>query len=197
MPKARNPSRPDADKRERFCQEYPKDFNATQAAIRSGYSAKTAKQQGSRLLSRVDVQEKLAAIASETAAAAGITRERTAREVARCAYADPRKLWHADGRLKKPHEWDDDTAATIASIESVEVMLHNEGDEAEPVDQGQLFKDSENGFLEKTMTRKVKSWDKLRALQQCIEILGMSKAITPGETGGLHITMHPYKPRAA
>ncbi|MBN5145921.1 terminase small subunit [Stenotrophomonas maltophilia] len=37
-------------KQQRFVQEYLKDQNGTQAAIRTGYSEKTAKQQGSRLL---------------------------------------------------------------------------------------------------------------------------------------------------
>ncbi|MHC1628202.1 MAG: terminase small subunit [Candidatus Nezhaarchaeales archaeon] len=40
-----------------FVVEYPKDFNGTQAAIRAGYSKKTAKQQATRLLSKVYIQE--------------------------------------------------------------------------------------------------------------------------------------------
>jgi phage terminase small subunit len=44
-------------RRKRFVQEYVKDLNATKAAERAGYSAKTAKQQGSKLLTKVDVSE--------------------------------------------------------------------------------------------------------------------------------------------
>ena len=44
-------------KQEAFCQEYIKDFNATQAAIRAGYSPKTADRMASRLLSKVEIQE--------------------------------------------------------------------------------------------------------------------------------------------
>lgn len=43
-------------KKQAFVREYLVDLNATQAAIRVGYSAKTAKQQGSRLLTDVDVR---------------------------------------------------------------------------------------------------------------------------------------------
>ena len=43
-------------KQSRFVEEYLIDLNATQAAIRAGYSEKTAKQIGSRLLTNVDVQ---------------------------------------------------------------------------------------------------------------------------------------------
>jgi phage terminase small subunit len=48
-----------SDKQELFCREYLKDFNATQAAIRAGYSEDTASQQGSRLLNNVKVSERL------------------------------------------------------------------------------------------------------------------------------------------
>lgn len=44
-------------KQETFVAEYLVDLNATQAAIRAGYSAKTAQEQGSRLLSNVMVQK--------------------------------------------------------------------------------------------------------------------------------------------
>ena len=44
-------------KQQRFAEEYVVDHNATQAAIRAGYSEQTAKQQGSRLLTNVDVIE--------------------------------------------------------------------------------------------------------------------------------------------
>lgn len=47
------------DKRARFVEEYMLDLNATQAAIRAGYSEKTARQAGDRLLSNVDIQKAL------------------------------------------------------------------------------------------------------------------------------------------
>ena len=47
-------------KQRRFVEEYLKDLNATQAAVRAGYSAKTAKQQASRLLTNVDVAASVA-----------------------------------------------------------------------------------------------------------------------------------------
>lgn len=45
------------DKQRRFVEEYLIDLNATQAAIRAGYSAKTAQEQGARLLSNVMVKK--------------------------------------------------------------------------------------------------------------------------------------------
>ena len=52
-------------KREHFCQEYIKDWNATQAAMRSGYSSKTADRQGSRLLKYVEVSERVEYLAAQ------------------------------------------------------------------------------------------------------------------------------------
>lgn len=45
------------DKQKRFCEEYLKDCNGTQAAIRSGYSVKTANEQASRLLANVNIKK--------------------------------------------------------------------------------------------------------------------------------------------
>lgn len=45
---------------EKFCHEYIKDMNATQAAIRTGYSKKTAKMQGSRLMTNDDIKSRVA-----------------------------------------------------------------------------------------------------------------------------------------
>lgn len=47
------------DKQARFCDEYLIDLNATQAAIRAGYSAETAYSQGQRLLKNVEVKASL------------------------------------------------------------------------------------------------------------------------------------------
>lgn len=65
-------------KQQRFVEEYLLDLNATQAAIRAGYSAPTAKQQGSRLLTCVDVRaaierHRLAVAERMEITAAGIT----------------------------------------------------------------------------------------------------------------------------
>lgn len=48
-----------SDKHEMFAREYCVDLNATQAAIRAGYSENTAKQQGSRLLTNADIRARI------------------------------------------------------------------------------------------------------------------------------------------
>lgn len=78
-------------KQEAFVARYLLDLNATQAAIRAGYSEKTAQQQGSRLLLNVLVQEAIAKGREKTAAKLEITKERIVDELAKIAFADIRK----------------------------------------------------------------------------------------------------------
>lgn len=63
------------DKHETFCMEYIVDLNATQAAIRSGYSEKTARAQGSRLLTNADIRARIEELQGERAEKLNITAE--------------------------------------------------------------------------------------------------------------------------
>ena len=45
------------EKQKQFCEEYIIDLNGTQAAIRAGYSAKTANEQAAQLLAKLSIQE--------------------------------------------------------------------------------------------------------------------------------------------
>ena len=70
-------------KQKRFCDEYLIDLNATQAAIRSGYSPNTANEQGARLLANVSVQETIAKAMAERSKRTGICQDRVIQELAR------------------------------------------------------------------------------------------------------------------
>ena len=103
-----------------FVQEYLIDLNATQAAIRAGYSAKTAEQQGYQLLQKPSVQAAIAARQKEREQRTAVAADRVLLEAARLALFDPRKLFNSDGSPKGITELDDDTAAAVAGIEVVE-----------------------------------------------------------------------------
>lgn len=60
-------------KQERFVQEYLKDSNGTQAAIRAGYSPRTADQQASRLLTKVKVAQAVKAKQEKASVKAELT----------------------------------------------------------------------------------------------------------------------------
>lgn len=104
-----------------FVQHYLVDKNATQAAIRAGYSAKTASSAGERLLRNVEVCEAIGRGVSDLAGRLGITAERVLLERSRLAFFDVRKLFRDDGGPKPVNELDDETAAGIAGLEVVEI----------------------------------------------------------------------------
>ena len=68
-------------KQERFVTEYLVDLNATQAALRAGYSPRTAPQQGSRLLKNVHVQAAIAAKQTQQLAAVNVRVEDVLRDL--------------------------------------------------------------------------------------------------------------------
>ena len=103
-----------------FVQQYLVDKNATQAAIRAGYSAKTASSAGERLLRNVEVSDAIQRAMSDLASRLGITAERVLRERSRLAFFDPRKLFNKDGSPIPLQDLDDDTAAAVAGMDVLE-----------------------------------------------------------------------------
>lgn len=75
-------------KQEAFCREYAIDKNATQAAIRAGYSKKTARAAGARLLAHVNISKKVGDVAKVHAVKLEITAERVLEEIAAMALYD-------------------------------------------------------------------------------------------------------------
>jgi len=71
-----------------FVKEYLVDLNATQAAIRAGYSPKTAKQQGQRLLTRDDVQGYVQKEMSKRAKRTEITADKVLEELGKIGFAE-------------------------------------------------------------------------------------------------------------
>jgi phage terminase small subunit len=92
-------------KQEAFVREYLLDLNATQAAIRAGYSARTAKQQGARLLTNVDVSAALVAAKQERSQKTQIDADWLLTRLAEESTADVAELYNEDGTLKAVKDW--------------------------------------------------------------------------------------------
>ena len=143
------------DKQRRFCDEYLIDLNGTQAAIRAGYSKKSAMELGYQLLQKTPVQEYVQQLKKERSKRTEVTADRALQELARIGFSDIRRTIGANDRLLDPSEWDDDTAAAIASLE---VVQSNKPDE--PIEH----------------THKIKTWDKNSALEKLCKHLGIYAA---------------------
>jgi len=90
------------DRQKRFVAEYLIDLNATQAAIRSGYSQKTANEQGARLLAKARIRQAVDEGQNRTLGKLEITRERVLEEIACLAYSDIADYVREDGTIDWP-----------------------------------------------------------------------------------------------
>jgi len=106
-------------KQRRFVDEYLIDLNATQAAIRSGYSKKSAGIGGFDLLKNPNVAAAIEARMKARAKRADINQDRVLLELARIGFSDIRRVikWGPNGAtLKQSSEITEDDAAAISEI---------------------------------------------------------------------------------
>lgn len=107
-------------KQRRFVDEYIKDLNASQAAIRAGYSAISARNISSGLMTKANIQSAISERMGKRSERTAITADRVLQELARLAFLDVRKAFTPEGSLKPIHELDDDTAAAVAGMDIME-----------------------------------------------------------------------------
>jgi phage terminase small subunit len=100
-----------------FVREYLIDLNATQAAIRAGYSVDTAQQIGSENLSKPVIQESIQSAMEERSKRTEITADRVLREIATIAFIDIRDAFGDDGQLLPIKEMPEDIARAIGGID--------------------------------------------------------------------------------
>lgn len=137
------------DKQRRFVEEYLVDLNATQAAIRAGYSVKTANEQGSQLLAKLSVQQEISERMAERSKRTGINQDRVVLELAKIAFVKITDVVDEECRIREDATDDD-----LACIEGVKYKQSS----------------SDTGF---SMEREVKLSPKLKALELLGKHLGM------------------------
>ena len=81
------------EKQKQFCEEYIIDLNGTQAAIRAGYSAKTANEQAAQLLAKLSIQEYIQKIKNKRSERVKYSQDELMRDILevknRCMQANP------------------------------------------------------------------------------------------------------------
>lgn len=138
------------EKQQCFVDEYLIDLNATQAAIRAGYSAKTAQEQGYQLLQKTSVQQAISEQMAERSKRTGVNQDRVMMELAKIAFVNAADVINSDDATIKAEATADDTAA-IQSVK-VKVIPTKEGEGVE---------------------REIRLNDKLKALELLGKHLGM------------------------
>lgn len=138
------------EKQQRFVDEYLIDLNATQAAIRAGYSVKTADKQGSQLLGKTRIAEAVAERMADRSKRTGVNQDRVVLELAKIAFVNVADVIDSEDATIKAGATADDTAA-IQSVK-VKVIPTKEGEGVE---------------------REIRLNDKLKALELLGKHLGM------------------------
>lgn len=160
-------------KRVRFAAEYLVDLNATQAAIRAGYSEKTARAIGSELLTFPDIQAAIAEGRAKLNKTTEMDAEEWRRRVSVLARFDVRKLFDAEtNKLLPVCELPDEIASCVAGVKVLRAKTSRRRVDAETEEE------VEESLFE------VKTTDVLRALEMMGRHLGMLKDVVD-----LNVTM--------
>nr|WP_308742090.1 terminase small subunit [uncultured Anaerocolumna sp.] len=136
-------------KQKAFVEEYLIDLNATQAAIRAGYSPQTAYSIGNENLMKPEINNAISKAMAERSKRTGINQDRVVQELARIAFVKITDVANSDGSIKA-YANDDD----LACIESFKVKRS----------------ESDSGSSEE---REIKLSPKLKALELLGKHLGM------------------------
>lgn len=157
-------------KQQRFCDEYLIDLNATQAAIRAGYSEKTARKIGQENLTKPDIQEYIQKRKADRVERTEVTQDMVLRELAIIAFsnaADYAKV--IEKELTQEVEGSEipvlDAEGKPVTYKTVEPILTDDLTEDQKKALA-VIKKGRDGF-------EVKPYDKLRALEMLGRHLGM------------------------
>lgn len=145
-------------KQQVFVEEYLVDMNATQAALRAGYSKKTAYRTGADNLRKPQIADAIAKAQAERSERTQVTQDMVIAELAKIGFSDLREVVTGSGSLVSVQDWGDNIAGAISSVE---VVQRPSGE----------FDDDGNVIYENI--HKLKVWDKVSALEKIGKHLGM------------------------
>lgn len=108
-------------RQQKFCQQYVKLGNATKAAIKAGYSEKTAKVQASRLLTNANVKAYVDKLKKEAIERNKIELDEVVSILSSLVRFDIADLYNEDGTLKELHEMSKEARLALETIETVNI----------------------------------------------------------------------------
>jgi phage terminase small subunit len=133
----------------RFVQEYLLDLNATKAAIRAGYSGRTANEQGSQLLGHPGIRAAIDAAKIERSERLQVDADWMLRRLVEEAEADLADLYDAKNNLKPIEEWPPIWRQGLVAGVDVEALFEGSGEDRRQI-----------GF-----TKRLKLSDRVRRLE--------------------------------
>lgn len=160
------------DKQKVFCEEYLIDLNATQAAIRAGYSTRNADSIASGLMAKSGVRARIDKLLAARSRRTGVNADRVVLELARVAFLDATDVINIDEATVKSGADRNDTAG-IASVKCKTTTIS--GDDFEKV----------------TEEREIKLHDKIKALELLGKHLGMYTDKSQVDINGAGVVILP------
>ncbi|HQK27159.1 MAG TPA: terminase small subunit [Smithellaceae bacterium] len=149
------------DRMKKFVDEYLIDFNATQAAIRAGYSPDTANEQGSQLLARPDIRELVAEGQKAIAERTQTFQDNAVDELKIVGFSDLADfLTVKEGGIVEQKSFDQLTKEQTKCIKKIKQTVRTSHS-------------SDGTILHQTATLEVELYDKLKALELLGRHLGM------------------------
>jgi phage terminase small subunit len=185
------------NKQQRFVEEYLVDCNATQAAIRSGYSAKTAGAIGEENLKKPEIADAIAERRKLLSEKLEITQEMVIAELAKIGFSDIRRAvkWFSQTQVAAVD--DDDLQASVeegdirfAVANQVELISSAEIDDQTAAAISEISMTAQGGL-------KVKFHDKQTALINLGKHLGMFKETIKLDVAGLADELEAARKRAS
>ena len=146
-------------KQMRFVDEWLIDFNGKQAAIRAGYSAKTAEATAARLLRNVKVQAEISRRQKELQKRTEVSQDRVVKELARIAFSDMTDYAQVETRMIEKDDGTEVSYQAVALKETAELSAEQRAALAG-------IKQGANGI-------EVKLHDKIKALELLGRHIGM------------------------
>jgi phage terminase small subunit len=116
------------DKQEMFCREYLVDLNATQAAIRAGYSDKTANRIAAQLLSKLDIEKRIQELMNDRSERLEITADYVLNRLVEIDQMDVLDILHDDGGIKPIHEWPKVWRTSLSGMDLAEMFESKDGE---------------------------------------------------------------------
>jgi len=145
----------------KFCQEYAVDLNATQAAIRAGFSEKTAYSSGCRLLKNVEIEKYISELKSDLERTSGVTKLKLINILAKIAESNISKFYNSWIELKDFNSIPESEKSVIQEI-TTKTVKRNIGTRDEPriIDVEYV---------------KIKLYDKQAAVSKIAELQGFNQ----------------------
>ncbi|OJT01223.1 terminase small subunit [Marinobacter nauticus] len=155
-------------KQQRFVDEYLVDLNATQAAIRAGYSEKTARQTGAQNLSKPVIADAIQERIGERSEKVGVDAQYVLKRLHEIDQLDIADLLDDTGKVRPIKQWPKAWRTSISGLDIHELVM---------------------GDIE-TIVRKVKWPDKLRNLEligKHVNVKAFESEASPGDDRPIHI----------